>query len=85
MPDKDRRVEDAIGRLAEVLSNRETRDDFAKSPRRLMEAHGIEHDAVPEDLVETLRHLSPEEWDVLDRVKGSLADAKAVHVGVQIL
>ena len=85
MADPELEVKHAIEKLAYLLDDPATRADFANKPERVMESNDIDYKLVPDELVDTLAKLTPEEWEVLDRVKAPLTEANALNHGVQFI
>ena len=75
----------AIERLAYLIDEPAQRQRFAKDPYGAAQRAGISLDDVPQDLVDTLAALTPEEWAVLDKVKAPLTQAGALKYGAQFL
>ena len=75
----------AIERLALVLDEPGMRKTFADDPDTALRKAGVSRDDVPTDLVDTLASLTPEEWEVLDKVKAPLKEVGALEHGVTFL
>jgi hypothetical protein len=67
--------EDEIRKLGEAILDPDFRNALQSDLEETLRRHKVDKDLIPEDVFETLTTLSPEELEVLAKVKGALRRA----------
>ena len=76
--------EDEIIKLGQAITDPAFRDAVQDDLDETLQRHGVNKDAIPQDVLDTLASLSSDELAVLARVKGVLERAKVSdHVKAQ--
>jgi len=63
-----------LEKLAELLRDLQKRKSFYLNPEAMMEAEGVDADAIPPRFLDTLKELSHAELGVVSRVESLLRD-----------
>jgi hypothetical protein len=67
--------EDQIIKLGQAISDPVFRSSIKRDLDETLKRHGVERDQIPQEVLETLTTLSPDEMAVLAKVKGVLTSA----------
>jgi hypothetical protein len=64
--------EDEVIKLGAAISRKEFRDSFRADLAGALSKHGIDKEKIPQELLDVLGSLSPEQFEVLANVKAAL-------------
>lgn len=74
-PENSAEAAGELKKLADVIADPGQRESFASDPDGTLERVDVNHEAIPEDVLSTLKGLSHEELSAVARLNSTLLDS----------